>query len=417
MSGQGSFYQRKPGTECYFIYNTGETEIRNGKKVYLQKWVDLDTTDPKVAKDKIKLIRADLVKKGRYDEPSKETFGEWLDFWLEEIKRPRSKKGEPLKPNTYDDYEYTIRFHIKPKLGQVPLKKITPEMLQLFYNTKQKETKLGHKKDEKGNRLPSDTPLSSRTLQKIQMIIRASLQKAVSLKKIPENPDMLLDRINYKSPKAKYLPMDKIAEFLDNIKTDRWHFAYVTCFGGGFRLGELVALEWDDIDFKAWKIRIDQTVEIVKTHEKNGKKQRLHFDKPKTEESIRVVPVPKDVIVYLRLWRWRQKKEKAYAGKLWQHNNYVFTWDDGRLVSPEYLSKHFNKLAKKLGYEGITFHKQRHSYATMLLEKGENTRTIQENLGHASDQITQIYAHVIDEMKVRAAKKIEGFTKKKKTGS
>jgi hypothetical protein len=169
--GEGILYHKKSNGKYYYIYYTGEKDEK-GKPI--RPWIDLETTDRKIAKEQVKNIRADLAKKGRYDPPSKDTFSEWLDFWLEEVKKPHSKKGEPLKNTTYDDYECQVRIHIKPKLGHYQLRDITPELLQQFYNSKQKETKLGFKKDEKGNRLPSTTPLSARTIQKIQMITRAS---------------------------------------------------------------------------------------------------------------------------------------------------------------------------------------------------------------------------------------------------
>jgi integrase len=410
MAGQGSLYQRKSNSKWYLILNTGERD-ENGR--YKQKWIDLETTDKRIAQSKRIQIIAERDKKGRLDLPSNQTFGEWLTFWLEEVKRPRNKKGEPLKPKAYDDYEYIIRVHIKPNLGQIPLKKLTSETLQRFYNSKQNENKLGFKKDKEGNRLPSEKPLSPRTLQKIQMIIRASLQTAVKLKKIPENPDLSLDRINYKSPKAKFLTSDELPDLLKKIRSDRWYGVYVTCSGSGTRLGEVSALRENDIDYKNWKIKIDESRELVRTHAEIGKKQKVIEQTTKSGKE-RTIPVPKDVIVILRYWRWKKKKEKEYAGEFYIDSDLIFVWDDGRPVNPKYLSDHFIALMKKHGYEGITLHKLRHSYATMLLEKGENTRVIQEQLGHARDEITQIYAHVIESMKKSAATKIEGFTKRKR---
>lgn len=405
MAGQGTLYQRKSNSKFYLIINLG---TKNEKGKYQQKWIDLETTDKTIAKEKRNQILADLQRKGRYDEPSKQTFGEWLDFWLNEIAKPK------VKPKTYDDYEYVVRFHIKPQLGSIPLKKLSPEQLQIFYNKKQGEKKLGFKVDDSKNRLPSDKALSSRTIQKIQMIIQTSLQKAVAMRKISENPNAFLERVKYKRPQAKYLSTSQIIDLLENIIEDRWYPAFVTSLGSGLRLGELVALKWDDINFKAALIRVDETVETVKTHQQSGPKQRLNWQDPKSEKSKRVVPVPSDVIEVLGELKKRQRKEKLNGGSFYNDQGYIFSWEDGRIVQPEYLSKHFNKLAKENGFEGITFHKLRHSYATMLLEKGEDIKTIQENLGHSSSQITSdIYAHVVDAMKERAAKKIDGFTKRK----
>lgn len=422
MAGDGTLYQRKSDSKCYFIYNTGDKEIKNGKTVYKQKWHDLETTDRNIAKDKIKLLRAELVKKGRIDEPSNQPFGEWLDYWLEQIKRYNSKKGEPLKGKTYDDYEYIIRFHIKPKLGPIPLKKLTPETLQKFYSEKRQEFKMKFKKEnEKIILVPTNEPLSSRTIQKIQMIIRASLQSAVGLKKIYENPDAFIDRVSYKAPPAKYLESEEVVNFLEKAKKDRrvsltFYSIIVTTLGSGLREGEVCALKWDDINFKQWKIRVNESVARVRTHAKTGPKQKLVWQDPKTEKSFREIPVPLDVIAHLRLLKWYQNKEKS-KDKEYNDLGYVFAHPDGRIYNPKKVTDQFINLAKRIGYPEITFHKLRHSYATMLLEYGEDTRTIQENLGQATNRITEIYAHVIEKMKRRAAKRIEGFTKRKRATS
>jgi integrase len=407
MAGEGTLYQRKSGDKWYLIVSTGERKP-NGQ--YKQKWIDLETTDKNEAKKRRIEKLAEFNKTGKVLEPSKQTYGEWLDFWLEEIKKP------DLKSTAYDDYECQIRVHIKPKLGQIELRKLTSETLQKFYNEKRKDTKLGF--DKNGNRIPTDKQLSARTIQKIQMIIRASLHKAYRLKKILENPDMDIDRIKYKSPPAKFLDPDEVPIFLEKVKKDRWvkttfYSLIITTLGSGLRVGEVCTLKWDDINFKEWKIRVDETVERVKTHSETGPKQKLIWQEPKTERSNRVIPVPLDVIVSLRLLRWHQKKEKQNAAEFYTDENYVFAHPDGSIYNPKKVTDQFIHLTNRIGYPGITIHKLRHSYATMLLEKGEDTRTISDNLGHATNRVTEIYAHVIEKMKRRAAQRIEGFSKRK----
>jgi integrase len=429
MAGDGTLFQRKSDSKCYFIYNTGEKTVK-GK--YKQKWIDLETTDKNAAKEKIKLLRADLVKKGRIDEPSKQTFGEWLTFWLNEVEKPK------IEESTYDFYEGLIRVHIKPKLGLIPLKELQPETLQRFFNQKRTEKKLSQKKDIKGNYIPTDKPISSRTVKGIADIVTMALNKAVGMRKIPENPLIGLDRIKHKNPEVKYMTSEQVIEFLEKVRYDPWYALFVTDLGTGLRRGEIAALKWDNVDLENKIIRVENSRVKVNTYAEEGPKSKIITKDTKTEKGKRTVPLPDDVVIALKkwkqmqiqdMWAWEQKRLKEQAlqkAKPWkkpkrkhprpvyQKSGYVFTHEDGRPVTPGYLSKYFLKLMKKHGYEGLTFHKQRHSYVSMLLEAGTDMKVIQENLGDATLKIVaDTYAHVAEKLKRQAANKLNGFTKSK----
>ena len=407
MAGEGTLYQRKSGSKIYLIVSTGK---KNSSGNYKRQWIDLQTTNKNIAKEKKKAILNDLEKKGRYDVPSKNLFSEWLDYWLNEFVKPK------VKPKTFDDYEYIVRVHIKPKLGDYQLREITPELLLMFYNDKRSEKKLSPKKDTNGNYIASEKIISLRTLKKIQVTINASLEKAIAINKISENPNKYLDKIQYQSPEATFLNSDQIVEFLESIVNDRWYAAFVTDLGTGLRLGELIALTWDKIDLNNGIIEVSVTTTTIKNHNSvnNERKTSIITGTPKTEKSKRFVPMPDDVIEVLKKWKKNQTEEKLASKDYKNYDNHVFTWEDGRPVRADWLSSYFSKLIHKLGYNNITFHKLRHSYATMLLEAGEEMKVIQKNLGHSDLSTTsEIYTHVLEKMKVRAAKKLNGFTKRK----
>jgi len=112
----------------------------------------------------------------------------------------------------------------------------------------------------------------------------------------------------------------------------------------------------------------------------------------------------------------KQAELKLQLGQVYNDQGYVFCWEDGRLVDPGYLSKHFKKIISQCGYEGVTFHSLRHSYASALLAMGEHPKVVQELLGHAQISMTlDTYSHVAPEIKERAAAKIDNFLKMKKT--
>jgi integrase len=436
MAGDGTLYQKKNNSKWYWIYNTGEKVVnKKGKEVYEQKWIDLETTDKKQAIENRKAILADIVKKGRYDPPTTQTVNEWLDFWLNEVAKPE------ITDNTYDFYEYIIRVHLKPELGPYQLKRLQPETIQTFLNGKRKERCLKRVKNEKKEwvLVPGDRPLSTRTLKGAEIVLSMALASAVGMRKIPDNPMTGVSRVKYKRAEVKYMTSEEVVDFLEKIRGDRWYYAFVVVLGTGMRIGEFVALKWSKINLSKKVIMVENAIAEVNTYLKAGPKTKKVTKKPKSEKGIREIPLPDDAVVALKKqremqiqdrWTWEQKriKDKEWADKhpTWKpkrkherpaffESDYAFTMQDGRPVNANFISKYFLKLTRKHGFEGLTFHKQRHSYASMLLENGEDMKTIQDNLGDASLKlVSDTYTHVAEKLKRQAATKLSGFTKRKK---
>ena len=121
-----------------------------------------------------------------------------------------------------------------------------------------------------------------------------------------------------------------------------------------------------------------------------------------------------DVVKVLKAVQARQRKYKG--GNIIDLNGeeFVFTWPDGRMVDPHFLTVHFKKLIRRYQLKDIHFHCLRHSYATMLLTTGEDLKVIQENLGHTDIKITlDIYTHVMDEIKERSARRLMDLQQRK----
>lgn len=426
---EGILFQRKSTQKCYFVYYTGK--VIDGKRE--RPWIDLETTDREIAKEKIKQIRAELATKGKYDPPSKDTFGEWLDFWLNEIVKPKSLDAPT---STYDYYESLIRVHIKPDLGEIQLKGLDQEDLLRFFNRLRIKKRLSQKRDANGNFIPSDKPLSPRTIRGVQDIVTMALDKAIKMRKIKENPLDGIDRISYQKKEVAFMTIEQVADFLDKIKYDPWYPIYVMDFGTGLRRSEIAALKWEDIDLENKFVRVNKAKVKINTYDEEGPKTKLVIKGTKSKKGNRIVPLPDDVVEALKRWRetqikdmweWENKRikeqEDLAAGKKpkrkhprqpYQKSGYVFTFPDGRPVTPDHLTKHFSKLLKKHGYEGFSFHKQRHSFVTMLLENDEEMKTIQELLGDSTMKIvSDTYSHVAEKLKTRAANRLSGFTKAK----
>jgi integrase len=97
-----------------------------------------------------------------------------------------------------------------------------------------------------GNYILGNETLSARTVKGIQVVIQMALEKAVAMRKLPENPNNVIDRIEYKRPKVKYLTSSQVADFLEKIQDEHWYAAFVTDLGTGLRISELVALKWQE---------------------------------------------------------------------------------------------------------------------------------------------------------------------------
>ncbi|MGE5607173.1 MAG: tyrosine-type recombinase/integrase [Bacteroidota bacterium] len=347
------------------------------------------------------------ARKGIYIKDTKQTFEEWITFWLDEIIKPQVVSGD-LKPGTYDYYEYLVRIHIKPGLGKIQLNKITTETLDQFYNKKRQEKK------QRGG----EGVLSKKIVGDIRKIVGMALNKAVAKRKIQFNPNDYTEPIGKDNPEIEYLTPEEVTEFLDKVSNDYWYPAFVTALGTGLRVGELAALQRNDFNLDEGFVKVQRTATRINTHETAGPKTRLIIQTPKTKKSVRKVPLPVDVVNVIKDLFKQQDELRGNVVEL--HKDYfVFCWPNNQMVDPNYFTKHFKKLVSKIfKSKDVHFHSLRHSYASMLLANGEDIKVISENLGHTDIKITlDLYTHVMDELKKRSARKLDGFTTKKKVSA
>ncbi len=365
------------------------------------------------------------VQTGTFVEPTKITFADWLDTWLKEYAKPQ------VRPTTYDSYEYLIRIHIKPGLGGTYLKDLQPAQIQRFYNQKLQEPKMDRRKEENRKKNPDREIqfLSPRTVRYMHIVIHESLEQALKEGKITRNPAKATRPPKVEKKEASYMNMDDIARFLRDIAGDRWYPAFITVLGSGLRLGEVTALKWSKIDLQKGSIYVNEAVSRIKNDAvETGPKTKLIFQNTKTQKGMRTIPLPADVVNELKRLKTRQAEEKMKLGKAYlgdgpEHNLkqdqwFVFTWPDGQMVEPGYLSKHFLKLIRKSGIPNIHFHSLRHTYASMMLQADVHPKVVQEIIGHSTIGMTlDTYSHVMPGLKEAAAEKLNGFTQIKKPSS
>lgn len=240
--------------------------------------------------------------------------------------------------------------------------------------------------------------LSRRTVAYIRTIIKEAITQAIHNRLIALNP---VDGTTLPpASKKEVVPFlrEEAEQFLNSIKSHRLFAAYYLAFYTGLRRGEILGLMWKDIDFAADNFEVKR--ELVYVLDKKTEKHVLNFQPPKTQKSKRTIPMTEDLVKVLKSHRAKQDDEKQFFGKPYQDEDLVFCSEDGKRLWPRNFNRQYDGLLKQCGLQHKKPHAMRHTFASMLIEDGEDIRNVQEMLGHATLATTSdIYSHVMDKTK------------------
>ena len=296
-------------------------------------------------------------------------YREWISVWLENYVKPSSKH------RTYTRYKEIVEQHIIPQIGDVELPEITPYMLQCYVTELLKS----------GN-LRTGEGLSANSVNSIITVIQTTLKTAYSLGIVSEYVGDKIKRPRTSEKKIECLSVSeqkKIEQYILNEKNTRL-FGVLFCLYTGVRIGELLALEWSDIDMSKGELRVNKTCHYGK--DENDVFGRI-TDIPKTQSSIRNIPFPKQLMPYLRA-----EKKKSRSTHIVSNGE--------NLIAIRSYQRSFSALLKKLNIPHRGFHSLRHTFATRALECGMDVKTLSELLGHRSPTVTlNRYAHSLMEHK------------------
>ena len=289
---------------------------------------------------------------------------DWLNQWLESYIRPS------VKVRTYERYRLIIEQHIKDKIGGIELNDLSPLVLQQIITVLLQS---GNKKTGEG--------LSANSVNAVISVIQSSLKTAHLLGLTDE---YTADKL--KRPKLKEKPVEcftlaeqkQIEQAVLNGKKDKL-YGIILCLYSGLRIGELIALQWSDMDFVKGILTVSKSC--------HDGKAGLVIDAPKTITSRRVIPLPKQLLPLLK--GIKKKSDSPFVVSA-----------NGKPVSVRSYQRSFELLLKKLKISHKGFHSLRHTFVTRALECGMDVKTLSEILGHKNSTVTlNRYAHSLMEHK------------------
>lgn len=323
---------------------------------------------------------------GTYTAPSKMTVGEWMDIWA-------AAYLGGVKPYTLVSYKGTIKNHITPTLGASRLETLNAHTIHGFYNG------LGTERAGK-------PALSPKTVKNIHGVLHKALQQAVMIGYIRFNPAdaCTLPRI----VKKEVVPLDEeqSKSFLKAIQGHRFETLFTVTLFTGMREGEALGLMWECVDFDKGTVTINKQLQ----HEKVKGGQYI-LAPTKNGKARTITPAPW-VMQILRSHRAKQAEQRLKLGEVWEDSGLVFTNDLGQHLAIHTVYKDFKAVVASIGCASTRFHDLRHSYAVASIRSGDDIKTIQGNLGHATAAFTlDIYGHVTDQMKLESAARMESYIK------
>lgn len=287
---------------------------------------------------------------------------EWFTQWLNELKNS-------IKESTYVIYKRYIENHINPFFGDLSLKRLNETIIQRFVDSK--------------------SDLSPVTVRDIFIFFRTGIQnanKCLSLSisfddiKLPKSTDHSL-RVFSKEEQRR---IENVLNSSESVHND---IGILICLYTGLRIGEVCALQWNDIDFSRNILSVNKTIQRIADVNNGGTK--IVITTPKSVRSVRDIPIPAFLAARLKLHSQLYSKESCYVLNI-----------AGRPMEPRTYQYRFQKLLKAARVEKANFHTLRHTFSTRALELGFDIKTLSEILGHANAAITlKKYAHSLDEHK------------------
>jgi integrase len=299
---------------------------------------------------------------------TKYTVKSYFEKWLKE-------KERQVKRRTLVNYRYDIDTHIVPELGNVRLEKVTPLQLQ---------TLLSGVADKSG----------VDRANKVRTVLYQGFRQAVKWLLLPRNPAEATEPFKHVKQEMKLWTPQEAAKFLDTARIHRQYALFYLAISSGLRVGELLALEWKDLQGEV--LHVQRSIGWVEGE--------LVVSTPKTERGKRKVTLDKATLAVLEGHRKQQEAERAKAGEKYHSQDILFANRHGAYTKPRKLSQHWYELQTLSGVPQIRFHDLRHLNVSLRRKLGQDAKLIADQVGHADPAFTmRQYTHLFEDDRSNAA--------------
>lgn len=378
INGEGTIYKRSDGRWCGAYYIGSKRKFVYGK------------TQKEVI-SKLKDVKAEAEEVSHLFETTY-NLETWIKMYIDEY------KTNELKPSTLSTYLTFYRKHLKDSdIGKIRLSELSTDDLQKYYNDKLR------------------SGLSAKTVRHIAVIVRESLKQALRLKYIKYNPHDAVVLPKKEIFKGDTLSVEEVKHLMNDAKGEELYPLVMTAIFTGMRRGELLGLQWENVDFDAGIIHVEQSLcRIDDGFDENGKHHTKRvLMEPKTQMSKRVIPITQPLMHILKEHKKSQDNYKSQISDIYNLElDLVFANNIGEFMQDRSLLRDFYTMLDKYNITRVRFHDLRHTFASMLLESGTEGKLVQELLGHASISTTMdIYAHITTGQKMKTVEKLSEILK------
>ena len=357
-------------------------------------------TEKQIAKEleRQKVLFDERVKSGQFLDGNIR-FQDFAEQWFRDYGR------EHLRERTYLRYvELSKRTYAA--IGHIRLDKLQPHHLLEFYK----------QLAEPGQNKRTGGGLAPKTIKHYHTFISSVLERAVKWQVIQDNPARRIDAPKVDRVAIEHMDDKQAIRFMEIVQDEpiEYRVIFTMLLITGMRRGELLGLEWPDIDFENGVVHIRRTSQYAAG-------RGIYTDTTKTEQSKRPLSVPAELLDLLRQYRACQNEQRLRLGDAWSSewadHPRLFTKADGRPMHPNTPYKELHKLLERNGMDAVSLHSLRHTNATLLIGSGADVRTVSGRLGHSQTSTTlNIYAEFLQSADKAASETLADTLLRKKAG-